>query len=409
MGTQWGCAHRPRRTAQPWPLENASGQLRKEPGWSQAELGERIGADAGRSAQVRDRPHGPRCDALVPPRRGPRTSRCDYLLIDVVPRRPLHSAEDALGDRLADVAELERRGPEPGRQLHRRPRRQDPHEGPQRQHLNHRARRWLTSWAPARLRARSRTRPGRRRGCSRRTGSAPRRGGAPGPGPSPAPGKGRGQPPSGPGPSARRCRRFSTSMAPSRPSAPGCAANHLARTVSFLGQRAELVIGSPQGLGEPALLRAEQLGHLVGRGLLFARGGLGPAPSVPPCPPRPLLVLCRAARSCNGAGGREPSSWAARPSSPATPAPATLGPQDLQLPGSNVAVVAGLAQPCRNVGRDSGGQHGPLCHQGLSPQRGRRFDVGARCAGVDGPPPAPLLAQARARSSLAWSASSAAT
>ena len=30
----------------------------------------------------------------------------DYLLIEGLPRRPLHSAEDALGDRLATVAEL---------------------------------------------------------------------------------------------------------------------------------------------------------------------------------------------------------------------------------------------------------------------------------------------------------------
>ncbi len=30
----------------------------------------------------------------------------DHLLVEGVPRRPLHSAEDALGDRLADVGEL---------------------------------------------------------------------------------------------------------------------------------------------------------------------------------------------------------------------------------------------------------------------------------------------------------------
>lgn len=30
----------------------------------------------------------------------------DHLLIDDIPRRPLHSAEDALGDRLATIAEL---------------------------------------------------------------------------------------------------------------------------------------------------------------------------------------------------------------------------------------------------------------------------------------------------------------
>ena len=30
----------------------------------------------------------------------------DHLLIDDIPRRPLHSAEDALGDRLTTIAEL---------------------------------------------------------------------------------------------------------------------------------------------------------------------------------------------------------------------------------------------------------------------------------------------------------------
>ena len=31
----------------------------------------------------------------------------DYLLIDDIPRRPLHAAQDALGNELADLAELD--------------------------------------------------------------------------------------------------------------------------------------------------------------------------------------------------------------------------------------------------------------------------------------------------------------
>ena len=80
-------------------------QLRKEPGWSQAELAEKIGADAGRVNKYEAGRMAPAAETLVRLAEVLNVS-IDYLLIDGVPRRPLHSAEDALGDRLAAVAEL---------------------------------------------------------------------------------------------------------------------------------------------------------------------------------------------------------------------------------------------------------------------------------------------------------------
>ena len=52
----------------------------------------------------------------------------DYL-IDAAPRRPFRSAEDVLGERLATIAELATTT-RACRQLHRRPRDQDPPQGP---------------------------------------------------------------------------------------------------------------------------------------------------------------------------------------------------------------------------------------------------------------------------------------
>ncbi len=87
------------------PLGERIRQLRKEAGWSQAELAEKIAADAGRVNKYVAGRMAPAAESLVRLAEVLNVS-IDYLLIDGVPRRPLHSAEDALGDRLAVVAEL---------------------------------------------------------------------------------------------------------------------------------------------------------------------------------------------------------------------------------------------------------------------------------------------------------------
>ncbi len=79
--------------------------LRKEAGWSQAELGDKVGTDSQRISRYENGRITPSLDAIVRIAQAFNVS-LDYLLVDGVPRRPLHAAEDAFGDRLAVVAEL---------------------------------------------------------------------------------------------------------------------------------------------------------------------------------------------------------------------------------------------------------------------------------------------------------------
>ncbi len=104
MGAQCGW-HIDQEDCSAMPLGERIRQLRKEAGWSQAELAEKIGADAGRVNKYEAGRMAPAAETLVRLAEVLNVS-IDYLLIDGVPRRPLHSAEDALGDRLAAVAEL---------------------------------------------------------------------------------------------------------------------------------------------------------------------------------------------------------------------------------------------------------------------------------------------------------------
>ncbi|MGD0881683.1 MAG: helix-turn-helix transcriptional regulator [Acidimicrobiales bacterium] len=104
MGTQWGW-HIDQEDCPAMPLGERIRQLRKEAGWSQAELAEKIAADAGRVNKYEAGRMAPAAESLVRLAEVLNVS-IDYLLIDDVPRRPLHSAEDALGDRLAVVGEL---------------------------------------------------------------------------------------------------------------------------------------------------------------------------------------------------------------------------------------------------------------------------------------------------------------
>lgn len=80
-------------------------QLRKEAGWSQGELGERIGTDSQRVSRYENGRITPSVDALVRIAEALDVS-IDYLLIDDAPRRPLHIADADLAARLADLAEL---------------------------------------------------------------------------------------------------------------------------------------------------------------------------------------------------------------------------------------------------------------------------------------------------------------
>lgn len=80
-------------------------QLRKELEWSQSQLGERIGVDSQRVSRYESEKIAPSVETLAKIAEAFNVS-ADYLLIDNVPRRPLHVAEHALGDRLAVVGEL---------------------------------------------------------------------------------------------------------------------------------------------------------------------------------------------------------------------------------------------------------------------------------------------------------------
>jgi transcriptional regulator with XRE-family HTH domain len=80
-------------------------QLRKEMGWSQAELGDKIGTDSQRVSRYENGRISPSVDAAVRIAEAFNVS-LDYLLVEGVARRPLHVAEDSLGDRLANVGEL---------------------------------------------------------------------------------------------------------------------------------------------------------------------------------------------------------------------------------------------------------------------------------------------------------------
>ncbi len=89
----------------PMGLGERTRQLRKEMGWSQAELGEKIGTDSQRVSRYENGRISPSIDAMVRIAEAFNVS-LDYLLVDGVARRPLHVAEDSLGDRLANVGEL---------------------------------------------------------------------------------------------------------------------------------------------------------------------------------------------------------------------------------------------------------------------------------------------------------------
>jgi transcriptional regulator with XRE-family HTH domain len=105
MGTQWGW-HIDQEDCPAMSLGERIRQLRKEAGWSQTELAERIAVDPGRVSKYEAGRMSPSPEALIRLAETLNVS-IDYLLIDDIPRRPLHAAEDALGNELADLAELD--------------------------------------------------------------------------------------------------------------------------------------------------------------------------------------------------------------------------------------------------------------------------------------------------------------
>jgi transcriptional regulator with XRE-family HTH domain len=88
----------------PMALGDRIRQLRKEAGWSQAELGGKIGTDSQRVSRY-ETGKITSLDAIVRIAEALNIS-IDHLLIDDIPRRPLHAAQHNLGDRLAALGEL---------------------------------------------------------------------------------------------------------------------------------------------------------------------------------------------------------------------------------------------------------------------------------------------------------------
>jgi transcriptional regulator with XRE-family HTH domain len=80
-------------------------QMRKEHGWSQAELAERVAADPAQISRYEGGRITPSAEAVVKMAEAFDVS-CDYLLVDDAPRRAFRSSDDVLGDRLSVLSEL---------------------------------------------------------------------------------------------------------------------------------------------------------------------------------------------------------------------------------------------------------------------------------------------------------------
>lgn len=80
--------------------------LRAEAGWSQAELAEKIDSDGRQVSRYENGKVAPSLEAVI---RIAETFNVavDYLVVDNAARRPLHAPENALGDQLADFAQLD--------------------------------------------------------------------------------------------------------------------------------------------------------------------------------------------------------------------------------------------------------------------------------------------------------------
>lgn len=88
------------------PLGERIKQLRTEAGWSQGELADKVGTDARQISRYENGRITPSLDALARIADTLDVS-LDHLVFDDIPRRPLHAAENVLGDRLSALAELD--------------------------------------------------------------------------------------------------------------------------------------------------------------------------------------------------------------------------------------------------------------------------------------------------------------
>lgn len=88
------------------PIGERIKTLRKEAGWSQSDLADKVGGDARQLSRYEKGRITPSLDAAMRLAEAFNVS-LDHLTFDDIPRRPLHAAENALGDRLAAVAELD--------------------------------------------------------------------------------------------------------------------------------------------------------------------------------------------------------------------------------------------------------------------------------------------------------------
>lgn len=90
----------------PLPLGERMKQLRKERGWSQADLAERVETDARQISRYENGRITPSLDALIRIAEAFDIS-VDYLLIEDASRRPLHPNDHGLGARLDALGELD--------------------------------------------------------------------------------------------------------------------------------------------------------------------------------------------------------------------------------------------------------------------------------------------------------------
>lgn len=102
-------AHLKPVTVQPGQVAMAIGEqiknLRKERGWSQADLATKIAGDAGQISRYENGKITPSVEAIVKFAELFDVS-VDYLLVDNAPRRPFRQVDDELGMRLVDLDQL---------------------------------------------------------------------------------------------------------------------------------------------------------------------------------------------------------------------------------------------------------------------------------------------------------------
>lgn len=105
IGAEW--APRAQPTGHLVPLADRIKQLRTEAGLSQAELAEKAGAgDARQISRYENGRITPSLDAITHIAQALDVS-IDYLVIDNMPRRPLHVDDHGLTERLAALSELD--------------------------------------------------------------------------------------------------------------------------------------------------------------------------------------------------------------------------------------------------------------------------------------------------------------